>query len=97
LALAEIKDISLAPLGKQKNVLNGLAIEMPVLRQVAITALLLRSLLRKVFRFAACCATSARNCYSLAIALKAAGADAVLMILKAFTFYSRRRCCLSMV
>jgi adenosylhomocysteinase len=70
----EIKDISLAPMGKQRIEWAGR--EMPVLRQIKE-----RYLLEKPFagiKISACCHVTTETA-NLAIALKAGGADAVLI------------------
>jgi len=70
----EIKDISLAPLGKQR--IEWASREMPVLRQIADRFGSEKPLAG--IRIAACCHVTTETA-NLAIALKAAGADAVLI------------------
>ena len=70
----EIKDISLAPLGKQR--IEWASREMPVLRQIADRFGTEKPLAG--IRIAACCHVTTETA-NLAIALKAAGADAVLI------------------
>jgi adenosylhomocysteinase len=70
----EIKDISLAPLGKQR--IEWASREMPVLRQIADRFGTEKPL--DGIRIAACCHVTTETA-NLAIALKAAGADAVLI------------------
>ncbi|PZU98880.1 MAG: adenosylhomocysteinase [Pseudanabaena sp.] len=70
----EIKDISLAPLGKQR--IEWASREMPVLRQIRDRFEAEKPLAG--IRIAACCHVTTETA-NLAIALKAAGADAVLI------------------
>ena len=70
----EIKDISLAPLGKQR--IEWASREMPVLRQIRDRFAAEKPLAG--IRIAACCHVTTETA-NLAIALKAAGADAVLI------------------
>ncbi len=70
----EIKDISLAPLGKQR--IEWASREMPVLRQIRDRFAAEKPL--SGIRIAACCHVTTETA-NLAIALKAAGADAVLI------------------
>jgi adenosylhomocysteinase len=70
----EIKDISLAPLGKQR--IEWASREMPVLRQIRDRFDAEKPLAG--IRIAACCHVTTETA-NLAIALKAAGADAVLI------------------
>ena len=70
----EIKDITLAPLGKQR--IEWASREMPVLRQIRDRFAAEKPLTG--IRIAACCHVTTETA-NLAIALKAAGADAVLI------------------
>lgn len=70
----EIKDISLAPLGKQR--IEWASREMPVLRQIRDRFAAEKPLAG--IRISACCHVTTETA-NLAIALKAAGADAVLI------------------
>ncbi|MCA6555629.1 MAG: adenosylhomocysteinase [Pseudanabaena sp. M114S2SP2A07QC] len=70
----EIKDITLAPLGKQR--IEWASREMPVLRQIRDRFASEKPLAGS--RIAACCHVTTETA-NLAIALKAAGADAVLI------------------
>ena len=70
----EIKDISLAPLGKQR--IEWASREMPVLRQIRDRFAAEKPLAG--IRIAACCHVTTETA-NLAIALKAAGADAILI------------------
>jgi len=70
----EIKDITLAPLGKQR--IEWASREMPVLRQIRDRFAAEQPLAG--IRIAACCHVTTETA-NLAIALKAAGADAVLI------------------
>jgi adenosylhomocysteinase len=70
----EIKDISLAPLGKQR--IEWASREMPVLRQIRDRFEAEKPLAG--IRIAACCHVTTETA-NLAIALKAAGADAILI------------------
>ncbi|MFN9467084.1 MAG: adenosylhomocysteinase [Pseudanabaena sp.] len=70
----EIKDITLAPLGKQR--IEWASREMPVLRQIRDRFASEKPLAGN--RIAACCHVTTETA-NLAIALKAAGADAVLI------------------
>ena len=70
----EVKDLSLAPLGKQRIEWAGR--EMPVLRQIRDRFAAEKPLAG--IRLAACCHVTTETA-NLAIALKAAGADAVLI------------------
>jgi adenosylhomocysteinase len=70
----EIKDISLAPLGKQR--IEWASREMPVLRQIRDRFAIEKPLAG--IRISACCHVTTETA-NLAITLKAAGADAVLI------------------
>ena len=70
----EVKDLSLAPIGKQRIEWAGR--EMPVLKQIRDRFAAEKPLAG--IRLAACCHVTTETA-NLAIALKAAGADAVLI------------------